>query len=338
MTVTDLLGVMDGGRPLTFLRTVDRSLLHREALSEVFLTDSVGLDERRYLGAAQLPSSHAYYTDHVGHRAVDPMLLLECCRQAETFGGHAHMGIDTDRKFILQSWSMRLPGLFSAIADGRAAELTMSVQTNRQAGSDVPVRALTYDITMSTVGGHVGDVQIAVGYLSSAAYAGFRSRRRGSRPPLSDEICTVSSTVGPTFVGRSNPANVLLAEIAVDAAELTAVVRPVFENCSMFDHPQDHLPGMVLTEAALQACLIAGRQWYGDGAETHSVVAFDLAFSAFAELDLATTVKVRPLGWPTGGDRRFAVSFHQDGATVVEGEMSTAEVPMPLRARSGPSS
>lgn len=337
MTATDLLGVVDVGRPLTFLRTVDRSLLHRAALSEVFLTDSVGLDERRYLSAAQLPSSHAYYTDHIGHRAVDPLLLLECCRQAETFGGHAHMGIDIDRKFILQSWSMRLPGLFSAIVDGRAAELTMSVQTDRPTATDVPVRALTYDISMSAAGGHVGEVRISVGYLSSAAYGGFRARRRGSRPPLSDEVCTVPSTVGPTFVGRSDPANVLLADVAAGPEELMAVVRPVFENCSQFDHPQDHLPGMVLTEAALQACLLAGRQWYGAGAATHSVVAFDLAFSAFAELDRATTVTVRPLGWPTGGDRRFAVSFHQDGATIVDGEMSTAAVPMALRA-SGPSS
>ncbi|MFD6909770.1 AfsA-related hotdog domain-containing protein [Streptomyces sp. NPDC060077] len=102
-----------GVRELEFVRSVDRRLLHRRALSEVFLTDTAAVDGQRFLAGAELPSSHAYFTDHPGHTAVDPVLLLECARQAETYGAHRHLGVDDGTTFVLQSWSMRLPGLFT---------------------------------------------------------------------------------------------------------------------------------------------------------------------------------------------------------------------------------
>lgn len=78
---------------LNFTRTVDRSLIHRWALSEVFLTDARSVDESEYLAAAQLPPWHAYYSERFSRLgAPDPLLLLECARQAETYGGHAFVG------------------------------------------------------------------------------------------------------------------------------------------------------------------------------------------------------------------------------------------------------
>nr|MDT0665959.1 hypothetical protein [Micromonospora sp. DSM 115978] len=46
---------------LTYQRTVDRSLVHRRALTEVFLTDTRALAADRYVTGAQLPALHAYY-------------------------------------------------------------------------------------------------------------------------------------------------------------------------------------------------------------------------------------------------------------------------------------
>ena len=46
---------------LSFAFTVDRSLVHRDSLGEVFVTDlrKYG-DDAHYAAAAQLPRSHAY--------------------------------------------------------------------------------------------------------------------------------------------------------------------------------------------------------------------------------------------------------------------------------------
>ena len=41
-------------------RTIDRHLTHRAALSEVFLTDFVSVDDETFCAAAQLPPGHFY--------------------------------------------------------------------------------------------------------------------------------------------------------------------------------------------------------------------------------------------------------------------------------------
>ncbi|PRH76059.1 hypothetical protein C6N75_27640 [Streptomyces solincola] len=200
VTASDFLPAL---RELDFVRSVDRRLLHRRALSEVFLTDTAAVDRRRFLAGAQLPSSHAYFTDHVGHSVIDPMLLLECARQAETCGAHRHLGVDDDTKFVLQSWSMRLPGLFHAHS-GDPAELTMRVSTDRAAGASAPARSAAYDMRFLVSGQEVGEVRMAVGYVSSAAYSVIRSKRRGRPPVSSDDVAPLPATVQPAEVGRAN--------------------------------------------------------------------------------------------------------------------------------------
>jgi hypothetical protein len=271
MTASMSIRDPEGGR-LRFDRTVDRRLLHRRALSEVFLTDTAVVGENAYLAGAQLPSSHAYFTDHAGHTVIDPILLLECARQAETYGAHVHLGVSDDTKFILRRWSMRLPGLFAGHAGdaGDAARLTMAVTTDRPVGSVVPARSLTYDIGFSLASQPVGNVHMEVGYLSSAAYSHVRTVRRGTPPPSSDDVAATRATVAPAAVGRFGVVNTLLIDPARTGTGVTAVVRLPGDNPSMFDHAQDHLPGMVLTEAgppprprwsALTSCSAVSPSW-----------------------------------------------------------------------------
>ncbi|WP_256106108.1 AfsA-related hotdog domain-containing protein [Streptomyces sp. ODS05-4] len=322
MTASDFLPAL---RELDFVRSVDRRLLHRRALSEVFLTDTAAVDGQRFLAGAQLPSSHAYFTDHVGHSVVDPMLLLECARQAETCGAHRHLGVDDDTKFVLQSWSMRLPGLFHAHS-GDPAELTMQVSTDRAAGASAPARSAAYHLRFLVSGQEVGEVRMAVGYVSSAAYSVIRSKRRGRPPVSSDDVAPLPATVQPAEVGRANAVNALLTEPVRDGDGIVAGVRIPTDNPSMFDHAQDHLPGMVLTEAARQAALLCGARVLGQPAGATTLVGFDLAFTRFAELDAPTTVSATA-GRQSDGIHTFRVAFRQDGEEIAAGTVDTAAVP-----------
>ncbi|MFF4957329.1 AfsA-related hotdog domain-containing protein [Streptomyces sp. NPDC001222] len=314
-----------GLRELEFVRSVDRRLLHRRALSEVFLTDTSAVDDQRFLAGAQLPSSHAYFTDHVGHTVVDPILLLECARQAETCGAHRHLGVDDETKFVLQSWSMRLPGLFAGCS-GDPAELVMEVTTDRPAAAGAAARSVTYAMRFLLSGQEVGEVRMAVGYLSSTTYSFIRSKRRGSPPVSSDDVAAVPATVDARDVGRADPVNALLVDPVRDGEGITAGVRIPSDNPSMFDHAQDHLPGMVLTEAARQAALLSGARLLGQPADGTTLVGFDLGFTRFAELDAPTTVSAVPDG-ESDGIRTFRVVFRQDGEEIASGTVDTAAVP-----------
>lgn len=319
-----------GVRELEFFRSVDRRLLHRRALSEVFLTDTSAVDGSRFLAGAQLPSSHAYFTDHAGHTVLDPVLLLECARQAETYGAHAHLAVDSGTKFVLQSWSMRLPGLFAAHG-GTPAELAMQVTTDRPADATAPARSVSYDVRFLLDGAELGEVRMSVGYLSAATYAMLRTKRRGSAPVSSDDVAALPATVAAHEVGRTLPVNALLVDPVEDGTGVTAGVRMPTDNPSMFDHAQDHLPGMVLTEAARQAALLAGARLLGRPAEATTLVGFDLDFTRFAELDAPVTVSAAP---EPGGEpvRTFRVSFRQGGEEIAAGTVDTAPVPASHRS------
>ncbi|GAA2244644.1 ScbA/BarX family gamma-butyrolactone biosynthesis protein [Streptomyces amakusaensis] len=314
-----------------FTRTVDRSALHRWALSEVFLTDARRIGETDYAAAAQLPSTHAFYVERASRlRVPDPLLILECARQAETYGGHAFFGVPKDSKFLLRSWSMSLPGLLTAPVGDRPGQLLMHVRTTDRLGVAGDVRRLTYRVELRLDGHHLGRVVIDVGYVPDAVYDVLRAQGRSAPLPPFADIPRTATLLDPAQVGRRDPANVVLRDVAVGPDGARAVIRVPVENRSMFDHAQDHLPGMVLMEAARQLCLYTSAELFGRSAAHTTPVGLDFSFTRYAELDAPTTVRVLQSEDPgtgvagTAEERAFHVRFEQGGTVVAAGRMNTA--------------
>lgn len=307
---------------LTFQRTVDRSLLHRTALSEVFLTDCRIVDDHTYLAAAQLPPSHAYYTDHQ-HRSplIDPILLLECARQAETYGGHAVFGVPAHTRFILRDWSLHIDDVAALARTVGPVEMSMVVHTGEDRWVGGSLRGLVYGIDILLDGRHAGRARISVSYLPEETYHHLRRGRRGSPPPSSTSISTVfaGTPVPPHLVGRSNADNVVLQDARVEGAGIAACVRLALDNASMFDHTQDHLPGMVMTEAARQAGLLVLNDLHGLSPFRWVLTSVRASFAAYAELDATTLVRARPhLPADPLGVWELTVEFEQDLNVVAE--------------------
>jgi hypothetical protein len=89
--------------------TVPRAMVHRAAVSEVFLTDAQNLSDLHFQCSAQLPRAHRYFNDHVhriGH--YDMLLLLEVFRQTSIYVSHAFLGVDIKDKFIYLDSDTRL--------------------------------------------------------------------------------------------------------------------------------------------------------------------------------------------------------------------------------------
>ncbi|MFT2018637.1 AfsA-related hotdog domain-containing protein [Streptomyces sp. 796.1] len=333
---------------MEFTQTVDRSLLHRWALSEVFLTDARRVNASEYLAAAQLPAAHGYYTERSARLGVpDPLLLLECARQAETYGGHVFFDVARDTKFLLRSWSMTLPGLLTAPRGDRPGELTMRVRTGNRRGAAGDVRRLTYEVELELFAHRLGQVTIDVGYIPGAVYDTVRERGRGRPLTPFAEIDRGPAPVDPHLVGRSDPANVVLGEVTVGPDGASATIRPPVDHRSMFDHAQDHLPGMVLMEAARQLCLLAGSDLFGASVPRTTVVGFDFSFTRYAELDSRTTVHVRKAeAYAPGGEdefrsvlahvRTFHLEFTQDSEVIAAGRMHTATSALAAAAHPAP--
>ncbi|MFI0816209.1 ScbA/BarX family gamma-butyrolactone biosynthesis protein [Streptomyces sp. NPDC021098] len=317
---------------LDFSRTVPKDLVHREALSELFLTDSRKLTDGHFVAAAQIPPSHAYYTDHTGRSPIDPLLLLECCRQAETHAVHAHFGAPRATVFILRSWSMRLPGAATARIGPGPAELVMDVTTHDSRWRDGTLLATTYAMRLSVAGQYLGEVSLRAAYLPGGMYAAMRAKRRGSAPPTSDAFRHLrdGTPVPPGRVGRARAENVVLLDAVPGPDSVSARLRPAGEHPSLFDHPLDHFPGMVLMESGRQLALLHAAEFMSGSEQPWELTDLDASFRTYAELDSPLLLTARPApDHEPGAELRLSVAFEQDEQVVAEADITLTRAPRP---------
>jgi hypothetical protein len=334
---------------LSYERTVERSLVHRAAVGEVFVTDVHIPDSDRYLAGAQLPPGHGYYCDHRQRPApVDILLLLESCRQASIYGAHRAMGLPEDTTMMVSDWSIRLDPR-SCPAPGRTpGELGLVDTVRARRGPRGDVRGLRFDLELWMARRQVGRAHITVGCTTAAQYAALRRLQRGDDPPKTADLATAATgsvpaaavpggavpggggpggggdPVRPELVGRSNPANVVLADPVRDGDEVSARLAPRLDHPSLFDHSYDHYPAMVLMEAARQLSLLAA------GAGHTVATGFDAGFERFAELDAPITARAGPHARRDGRDEypvtATEVIFEQGGARIARSAVELVAV------------
>ena len=115
-------------------RTLDRRLVHRSAVSEVFLTDVAQLGESSYAVAVHVPAHHHYYADHsTGRPIVDPLFLLEAARQAQACVAHGFLGVPADHRFVVRStrFSSRVRLLTDTVAASSAThQVVLAVEVS----------------------------------------------------------------------------------------------------------------------------------------------------------------------------------------------------------------
>ncbi|WP_306470451.1 ScbA/BarX family gamma-butyrolactone biosynthesis protein [Actinomadura litoris] len=312
---------------LEFARTIDRTLVHRESLAEVFLTDSRQVDEDTYAVAAFLPRSHAYYGDHLlTPAAYDPMLLLEACRQGAILGAHRHYDVPLDHKFILTHMRIRIerPELLTVGAKPR--RVTMTVTTSRRIRDD-RITGIDYAMRLEIAGFEFGSAAIGMRFKSPEGYMALRLRNRDGALLRSTSVPPEQSPgapVAPHLVGRMLPDNVVLCDAKAERSGASAVLRLAANHPSLFDHPQDHIPGMVLAEAARQVVHYGALEVRGVSAVKSYLTELSATFSAFGELERDITLHAsigapEPASGPGSPLAEDGITYTAAGPGEIEG-------------------
>jgi 2-oxo-3-(phosphooxy)propyl 3-oxoalkanoate synthase len=315
--------------------TIDRTLVHRDALSEVFLTDSQPTGEDSYRATAQLPKSHAYFGDHLLRPPqYDPLLLLESCRQAALAGSHLHYGVPTEHKFILTVLSLRITHLDQLMIHENPGVLSMDVTTHDRRVRDGFVTGLDHTLNLAIDDCRVGQAEVGLRFKSPEGYDELRlGARDGNPPPLSStqEQKPAGLPLYPAYVGRTDPDNVLLLGVqATDDGHASATLRIPGEHPSMFDHAQDHLPGMVLAEGARQLAMHLILETYGLSVSKMLLSNIDAAFSQFGELEAQTSLTAT-VGETEAAGFPVRVDVQQDGESIAKLDCTlTPTSPWPL--------
>ncbi|WP_399927285.1 ScbA/BarX family gamma-butyrolactone biosynthesis protein [Streptomyces kanamyceticus] len=306
---------------LHFARTVERHLVHRASVAEVFVTDSLSEGPDRFRAAAQLPLTHGYYQDHLQVPArFDVLLLLEATRQASTHGAHQHLALPLNTTFLVNAWSLRLDDPDALLIGERPGELELTETVTRTEGRGGRLRALRFDVELAVRERRVGHAHIEVGVTTSEDYRKLRFMQRRSDPPLTSQRSgrPGGAPVDAARAGRLSPANVVLGEPVLRDGSLTAALSPRFDNRSLFDHDYDHYPAMVLTEAARQIAFLASAAGAGTSADGPVVTGLDARFVRYAELDAPIEV-IAPVATGSGpGPLTHPVTFVQGDQTIAE--------------------
>lgn len=293
-------------RPHPATATVDRRWVHRASVAEVFLTDVRHSGAGTFTAHCQLPRRHAYHSDHTPGR-IDPMLLLESCRQAETCGAHTCLGMPLDTKFVLNRWS--LDCLSHTYDDRTPVTLRIDVRADVRCRAIGRTTECGYVMDLTADGDPLGQATMTVTYLEPARYRALRTMRRCGPPPMSTELAAPGTRdrrlPGDITFGRRDPRNVLLDDVVRSGGTATATLVPPVDHASLFDHPLDHVPGAAVTEAAAQLAAAA------TGGE---ITGFSGEFHRFVELDDVTTLSAAPA--TPGGE--VGVRVQQSGTVVAD--------------------
>jgi hypothetical protein len=287
--------------------TVPRQFVHRAALAEVLLSDWSRRDGGGFSVTAQWPRRHCFFALPEDTH-YDPLLIAETIRQAGTLLAHAELGVPLGHQFLMSELSVSvLPDQLGipATPDTVTLEVTHDAVQERR-GQHV---GGSYRVVLSIGGRTVATGGAAYTCISPRAYSRLRASAGAEAAPL-------TSPVPPQHVGRLSPRDVVLSPTGRDD-EWT--LRVDTRHPVLFDHPVDHVPGMLLAEAARQAATHA----LGPGAVLLSLTA---RYGRYVELDAPCQVTARVTG-SSSAQSTVLVTAVQQGAEAFQATVTARPLP-----------
>ncbi|WP_199779936.1 ScbA/BarX family gamma-butyrolactone biosynthesis protein [Streptomyces sp. LaPpAH-108] len=292
-------------------RTVPREYVHRASVAEVFLTDwtaepAAAIAGSSFVVQAQWPRSHGLFAPADGYQ--DPLLLAESIRQTGSLLAHAEHGVPFGHQFLM--WNLSFAATAPAFETGPApTEVTLHTMCRDIVRRGSTIAGMRYEVSVRRDGRTVATGGARFSCTSPAAHR----RLRGNRPTVTDR--SLPAPVDPAEVGRPYPGHVVLASPAI-SSDARWELRVDTDHPVFFDHPVDHVPGMMLIEAARQAARAATRR------PRALLLGLDAEFTRYAELDAPCWIEAEVDVPDASGHLRVRVRGTQQGEQVFTADLT----------------
>lgn len=231
---------------LRFARTAPRHLVDRSAVAEVLITDWQRRGAHAFHLGAQWPRDHTFYTP-VAESWYDPLLAAESLRQAALLVARTYYGAPAGHAVLIDE--LDVEAIPAALLLGRRPpEISMDLACTDIVQEDHVVTGLTVEADLLRGEMPLGAGRLALRVLSPDAYRMLRHGRvqpPSGLPPQPDPLPAA-------ITGRLHEHDVVLGVAPGSAAPHTWQLRVDPGHPVLFDQPADHVPGMMLLEAARQ--------------------------------------------------------------------------------------
>ena len=261
--------------------------VHKESAAQVFPSRvaSVGTDE--LWAEVRWPSTDSFYND--ASSGIDSFMLMETVRQLTILTCHYHYGTATDAHFVMSGLGMALVPSGSQSLTRPTAVSARLIGTRVRRSADGTLQSVRLEVEFFQEGvlfatGH-GDAMILNARVYSRLRGGRTTKRLGGAPRSS------GAPLEPCLVGHIVESEVV---ISADHSNDSFTLSLDFSNSVLFDHPLDHIAGMIPVEATRQIlrCLRSDPGTELSTAEFHfrAALEFDgeINVSVSAEVDRAT--------------------------------------------------
>ncbi|MEV6655256.1 ScbA/BarX family gamma-butyrolactone biosynthesis protein [Streptomyces sp. NPDC051219] len=281
---------------------VPMEMVHRTKAEDAFPRSWIRKSRDRFSVAAVLPHDHPFFAPVHGDRH-DPLLIAETMRQAAMLAFHAGYGVPLGYHFLMANLDYTCHMDHLRVGDAPAEIDVEVVCSELKWRGGQPVQGQV-DWTVRRAGRLVATGAGATRFTSPQVYR----RMRGDFAFPGTSI-PVTTPVSPARAGRGRGRgeDVVLSE---SLQENVWQLRVDTRHSTLFQRPNDHVPGMLLLEAARQAaCLVAGPVPFVP-------VAGGTRFHRYAEFNRPCWIQatVKPSGVP--GMTTTQVTGHQDGNLV----------------------
>jgi len=296
---------------LGFRQTIDRRLVHRAAIAEVLVTDVVRTGAARFQLGVQWPRAHTFYgVDAAGRH--DPMLIAETIRQAGLLLSHLGYGLPAGYQFVFLDLDFAVADAASLHVAGTPTDLAVTVECTDVRERRGVLRSMRVNLALRREGELAAEGSGAVACVEPQRYPALRWRGAPPRPDAPPAAPPPS--VPPAGVDRDDERDVVLGSFGDEPPGWWSV-RVLTDHPVLFDHPLDHIPGMLQLEAFRQAALLAERR--PQDAPPPLLSALRIECLRYADLDRIAVCRAEP---KDGG--AYAMRLCQDGEDVAVGEVT----------------
>jgi hypothetical protein len=277
---------------LGFEQTVPASLVHKRTVEQVFITDWMKgpTDDVLCTIAAQLPLAHSRFSDGAaGYH--DLLCIAEVVRQGGLISAAKVLDVPDDRQFLLRELRVQIDPLER---NRRVAECSRMLISQDAARSAVKVRrggrlAGGKMHARLAIGGEPSGMCEVVGlWLPNEMYESFRGDAPGSNgsedrgAEQADEAAALSHQPEPASGKGSRNTAVGTLETVDDRTYRGALLVDRTDS-TFFDHPLDHIPGLLMLEAMQQSAVAAVCRARSLATDRVVLRSLDVTFSRIAE-------------------------------------------------------
>ncbi|MGW0455866.1 AfsA-related hotdog domain-containing protein [Gordonia sputi] len=300
------------------VRPSSRTLVHRRATSDVFISDLISADDTSFITTAQLPRTHIYYNDHLGvHAEFDPYAALEAMRQATILYAHSTHNIDLESAFLFTVATLtvvaREPTPLPEVGplEGQIIGIVKEwkIRNGQRTG-------YILSMTFTSKCGRIITAEFGAQWMPNSAWQKLRARQRAALGLEEEPLVTDTSSherLSPTRLSRSNHRNIVIGAPSV-SDEHPGLSFPIIVDqnyAGIFDHQLDHVPAAVMFEAGRQAAIYTGEYLFHRSTNRPMVTRIEASFEAIGELEIPTSISVST-AVEEAGRQKYGLLITQD--------------------------